>query len=535
MNTPFLDPLASDAELVTRSLAGERQAFGALVTRHQSSACGVAYSVCGDFPASEDVAQEAFVSAWKQLGALREMGRFRAWVCGIARQIALSQVRRRDRRGDRPPAEMPAEPAAETASPRDEAILSEESAVLWQTLDRLPESYREPLVLFYREQQSVSAVATALELSEDTVKQRLSRGRALLREELANQIEGVLGRTRPGTAFAAAVLSALPPVAVGAGLTIGASSAKAATVGGAGSSATAGGAAGASLAAMMASGAIGLLSLYVFYRFVRSPEIPKEIRRIVARTAFRSLVVAVVFCALLVWVALTRGTPLVAWGMAPAPILILAIGAFVAINLVLSLRASRLLARLPLSQSALLVRGRRYVSPWRLAGLPLVSIAFGADLSRSERHGVARGWVAVGDVAFGGVAVGGLAVGPIAVGGVCTGVLALGGGAFGFFSLGGVAVGWAGCGGMALAWEFAAGGLSIAHKLAGGGLALAAEQAFGGVARAPLANDHAAWVRLNANPIYGLVMTLLPHAGWLSLLSLPGLLIALRYFRRNKR
>jgi len=201
MNIPASDPLASDTELITRTLAGERHAFSALVTRHQGAACGVAYSVCGDFPASEDVAQEAFVSAWKQLGSLRETGRFRAWVCGIARQIALSQVRRRNRRGDRPTAVTPPESAADSASPREEAILAEESVLLWQILDRLPETYREPLVLFYREQQSVSAVATALELSEDAVKQRLSRGRALLREELANRIEGVLGRTSPGAAF----------------------------------------------------------------------------------------------------------------------------------------------------------------------------------------------------------------------------------------------------------------------------------------------------------------------------------------------
>jgi len=344
----------------------------------------------------------------------------------------------------------------------------------------------------------------------------------------------VLGRTRPGTAFTAAVLGALPPIVVGAGLTVGASTAKAATLGGAGSTTT-GSAAGAALAASVASGAIGLLSLYVFYRFVRSPEIPKEIRRVVARTALGSCVVSVCFAVLLVWVAITRGAPLATRGLAPGPVLVLAIVAFVAINVRLSLRASRLLAHLPQNQSASFARGQRYVSPWRLAGLPLVSVALGADLSRGEPRGIARGWIAIGDVAFGGVALGGVAVGPIAVGGVCAGLVALGGGAGGLVSLGGVAVGWAGCGGVALAWEFAAGGLAIAHHVAVGGLALAATQAFGGVALAPLANDPAAWADLNAHSTYGLVLKLVPQAGWLSLLSLPGLLFALRYFRRNER
>jgi len=535
MNTPASSSPLPDNELVSLSLAGEREAFGVLVTRHQAAACGIAYSVCGDFPASEDVAQEAFVSAWRQLRELRETGRFRAWVCGIARQIALSQIRRRDRRGEGTSADTLAEPAAEIASPRDEAITAEESALLWQTLDRLAEAYREPLVLFYREQQSVAAVASALDLAEDTVRQRLSRGRALLREELAKRIEGALGRTRPGTVFTAAVLSALPPVLVGAGLTIAAGSAKAATAGGAGSAATTGGgAAGAAAAASIASGAVGLLSLYVLYRFLRSPDIPKDIRRIVGRTALGSLGVSIVFVAGIYWFARTRGAPLADLGIAPTLAVTLTIAAFVAANVVLSLKASRSLARLPQPRHAHLARGHRYVSEWRLWGLPLVSIAFGADSQRGEQRGIARGWLAIGDMAFGGIAIGGIAAGPIAVGGVCAGVLALGGGAAGLVALGGVAVGWAACGGIALAWEFAAGGLAVAHQLALGGLALAAEQAFGGVAMAPLANDPAGWASLNRTSPYALVLQLLPHAGWLSLLSVPGLLIALRYLRRTK-
>ena len=54
--------------------------------------------------------------------------------------------------------------------------------MLWRALERIPETYRESLILFYREHQSVAAVAAALELSEDAVKQRLSRGRKSLHE-----------------------------------------------------------------------------------------------------------------------------------------------------------------------------------------------------------------------------------------------------------------------------------------------------------------------------------------------------------------
>ena len=65
-------------------------------------------------------------------------------------------------------------------------------------------------MLFYREQQSIEAVARALELSEDAVKQRLSRGRKVLQEEVLAMVEGGLARTAPGRAFTVAVLAALP-------------------------------------------------------------------------------------------------------------------------------------------------------------------------------------------------------------------------------------------------------------------------------------------------------------------------------------
>jgi hypothetical protein len=95
-------------------------------------------------------------------------------------------------------------------SPAAQAVSREEEAILWRALERIPDAYREPLILFYREQQSVERVAAELELSEDAVKQRLARGRKLLHEEVISFVEGTLSRTTPGQAFSGAVLAALP-------------------------------------------------------------------------------------------------------------------------------------------------------------------------------------------------------------------------------------------------------------------------------------------------------------------------------------
>jgi Sigma-70, region 4 len=87
---------------------------------------------------------------------------------------------------------------------------------------RIPEIYREPLLLFSREHQSVEKVAQALELTEDAVKLRLSRGRKLLHEQELALVEGALERTNTGKPFTIAVLASLPALAT---------SAKAATLG----------------------------------------------------------------------------------------------------------------------------------------------------------------------------------------------------------------------------------------------------------------------------------------------------------------
>jgi RNA polymerase sigma factor (sigma-70 family) len=201
----------SDETLWQLSLRGDTVAFGRIVERYQSLICALAYSACGNLATSEDLAQETFVAAWRRLGELREPNKLRNWLCGIVRNLAANANRRDFRRGGAPAAlEAVGEKEAPTADPAAEAVTHEEEILLWRALASMPEQYREPLVLFYREQQSIAEVATGLDLSADAVKQRLSRGRALLRDELATLVESTLGRSRPKAAFTAAILAALP-------------------------------------------------------------------------------------------------------------------------------------------------------------------------------------------------------------------------------------------------------------------------------------------------------------------------------------
>ena len=143
---------------------------------------------------------------------MREPGKLRAWLCGIARNRISNCLRREGRRPLHAAESLEAvaeSPSAEPL-PSDQAISKEEAAILWHSIEHVPDLYREPLVLFYREGESVERVAGSLELSEDAVRQRLSRGRKLLHEQVLALVEGTLRQTAPGKTFTLGVMAALP-------------------------------------------------------------------------------------------------------------------------------------------------------------------------------------------------------------------------------------------------------------------------------------------------------------------------------------
>src|SRR5271154_2333856 len=162
-----------DAGLVASSLAGNRRAFGRIVSRYQALICSVAYSGTGSLSRSEDLAQETFLTAWTDLGSLREPARLRPWLCGIARNL-IQNSRRRERLEPATvaePIEVAEDAPAHGQLATEQAISGEEEAILWRSIERIPETYREPMVLFYREHQSVERVATSLGLSQEVVRQ----------------------------------------------------------------------------------------------------------------------------------------------------------------------------------------------------------------------------------------------------------------------------------------------------------------------------------------------------------------------------
>ena len=76
-----------------RTAAGNRRAFAALIDRYKSLVCAVAYNATGDLGASEDLAQETFLTAWSRLDKVSDSSKLRAWLCAISQNLALRWLR----------------------------------------------------------------------------------------------------------------------------------------------------------------------------------------------------------------------------------------------------------------------------------------------------------------------------------------------------------------------------------------------------------------------------------------------------------
>ena len=483
--------LKNDSELVTESLAGNKDAFRQIVERHQTLICSLAYCATGSVGQSEELAQETFVTAWKDLAALREPAKLRSWLCSIVR----FRIGKRFRQQGRDPIhvaeslEVVDSSAALEATPSDQAITNEETAILWRSLERIPETYREPLVLFYREHQSVETVAVNLDLTEDAVKQRLSRGRKLLAEEVMAFVAGALARTNPGQAFTLGVLAALP-------ITL-ASSAKAATLAAAAAKggATVTGTGFISLVLGVLSGpALGFLFGFLGWREgLKNTRTPRE------RAAMKRYGLLTVSGGIIFFVACSVYTGYLSprlWDH--HPVLALALGWVICLGWAVfafgfTWRHIRSFMRLREEERQCHPerfhdeppqRVAEYRSRTTLLGLPLIHWrSFCRTRRPGEKIQPAIGWIAYGEIAYGiiyasggiavgGISTGGLSIGIVALGGCSIGLLALGGFALGAIALGGGAIGWVASGGMALGWHAALGGMVGAHDLACGGAAL---------------------------------------------------------------
>jgi RNA polymerase sigma-70 factor (ECF subfamily) len=189
---------------IARILGGETQLFHELIRPYERSVFAMTFSLLRNEADAEDAAQEAFLKAFRNLSTFRGDSKFGTWLISIALNEARSRLRRRaaapmeslDDEGEDTRPVSPALLRDWKEIPSEALERSEVRMMLQEAIARLPESYREVLLLRDVEEFSTLEVAEMLKISVGSAKVRLHRARMMMQKTLAPQLKQQVGSTR---------------------------------------------------------------------------------------------------------------------------------------------------------------------------------------------------------------------------------------------------------------------------------------------------------------------------------------------------
>ena len=170
--------------IIARARRGDADAFEQLVEAYRNQVFRLALRMCGNEADADEVAQEAFLSAWKGLPNFRGESRFSTWLYQLTTHAAIDLLRREKRQAAAEDIDE-ITTADDGPSPQQQVERAETQREIRSALMQLPEEYRQVLVLRFMQELSYEEIGQTLKLPAGTVKSRLNRAKAQLKDILS--------------------------------------------------------------------------------------------------------------------------------------------------------------------------------------------------------------------------------------------------------------------------------------------------------------------------------------------------------------
>ena len=182
--------IISENDIIARVLAGERNLYSVLIKRYNQRLYRVAMSIINDDSEVEEAMQIAYIKAFENLGKFEHRSAFSTWITRILINECLLRTKRKSQsltmNDDMLENEIHQQSADRVKTPLSNVLNSELKTILEKAICQLPDKYRAVFVMRELEDMSIAETQECLELSEENVKVRLNRAKAMLRNSLTS-------------------------------------------------------------------------------------------------------------------------------------------------------------------------------------------------------------------------------------------------------------------------------------------------------------------------------------------------------------
>ncbi len=188
-------PIQSDNDILEQIRRGDARKYSIIVDRHKNQAYALAFRLVGEKREAEELVQDGFVRAFRNLDQFRGDARFSTWLYRIVYNLCMTRVTRRQPRSDSIDIheEMLDNIFVDEEMGADERMENDEyNRIVAEEIQQLPEKFKSAVTLFYLQEMSYEEMTGILNLPLGTVKTNLFRGRNLLRERVLSRLKGEL-------------------------------------------------------------------------------------------------------------------------------------------------------------------------------------------------------------------------------------------------------------------------------------------------------------------------------------------------------